>query len=99
MFCMREAMLGVMAMSNDVLGLLPSREPPARFVLWIDRVGAYVLCLGDMLTIGGPATEGKTADLSLLANLSRRHATLARSGERYVLYAHSPAYVAGRAVH
>lgn len=86
-------------MPNDVRDSRPAAERPARFILWIDRVGAFLMCLGSELTIGGPASEGQRADLSLLANLSRRHATLSRSGERYVLAAHSPAYVAGRPVH
>ena len=86
-------------MSDYVLGSSPAAEPATRLILWIDRVGAYLLCLGDELTIGGPAAEGRAADLSLMANLSRRHATLRRSGERYVLLAHSPTLVAGRPVH
>ena len=86
------------AMSDYVLET-PAAEPRGeRYLLWIDRVGAYLLCLGESVTIGGPAAD-KGADLSLLANLSRRHATLQRSGERYVLHAHAPSFVAGRAVH
>jgi hypothetical protein len=36
--------------------------------------------------------------VSLLANLSRRHATFVRSGERYLLEAHAPATVAGKPI-
>jgi len=57
------------------------------------------LCLKNDVTFGGPAAEGAKADVSLLANLSRRHATFVRSGERYLLLAHAPVQVAGRAVH
>lgn len=84
-------------MSEYVLGSTAPRPTDGRFVLWIDRVGVYLVFSGRSVTIGGPAAEG-AADLSLLANLSRRHATFERSGERYVLHAHSPAHVAGRAV-
>src|SRR5260370_41664902 len=49
--------------------------------------------------LGGPAAEGTPADVSFRATLSRRHATFVRSGERYLLLAHAPVQVAGRAVH
>jgi hypothetical protein len=70
-----------------------------RFTLWIDGVGAYLLCLGDRITFGGPQGSGISADLPLLANLSRRHATVVRSGEGYLLEAHSGVRVADRTVH
>lgn len=69
-----------------------------RYMLWIDGVGAYLLCLGERVTIGGPAVDAEPADISLLANLSRRHATFLRHGEGYLLEAHSPTRVAGRVV-
>lgn len=72
---------------------------PTRFTLWIDGVGAYLLCLGDRVTIGGPEHDGESADVALLANLSRRHATLIRTKEGYLLEAHSAVSVAGRPVY
>lgn len=69
-----------------------------RYTFWVDRVGTFLVCLGDRVSIGGPAAEGRRAEVSLLANLSRRHVTIVRSGERYFLEAHAPATVAGRAV-
>jgi hypothetical protein len=86
-------------MSDYVLGSNPSPAGDEKFVIWIDQVGAFLLCLANEVTIGGPAAEGVGADVSLLANLSRRHATFARSGERYLLVAHAPAQVAGKPVH
>ena len=86
-------------MSDYVLGSNPQPAAGEKFVLWIDRVGAFLLCLNDEVTIGGPAAEGGGADVPLLANLSRRHVTFVRSGERYLLLAHAPTQVAGRAVH
>ena len=95
-------------MSDFVLGSHGMSGPGAnsgeKFVVWIDRVGAFLLCLKSEVTIGGPVThgapaEGVSADVSLLANLSRRHATFVRSGERYVLMAHAPSQAAGRTVH
>ncbi|MFN0055478.1 MAG: hypothetical protein ACKV0T_25305 [Planctomycetales bacterium] len=90
--------MSTLAMSDYVLGATREAGRSERFRLWIDGVGVYLLCLSDAVTIGGPAAE-QPADLSLLANLSRRHATLHRSGERYVLHAHAPTCVAGRPVH
>ncbi len=86
-------------MSDYILGTNPTPAAGEKFVLWIDRVGAFLLYLKNEITIGGPAAEGAGADVSLLANLSRRHATFVRSGERYLLLAHAPVQVAGRAVH
>lgn len=72
---------------------------PRRFLLWIDGVGAYLLCLSERMTIGGPASEGVPADLSLMAGLSRQHATILRGAEGYLLEAHCPTRVGGRDVH
>jgi len=69
-----------------------------RFYLWVDGVGAYQLFTGNRVTVGGPTRDRDTADLVLLANLSRKHATFVRSGEAYVLEAHGACKVADRAV-
>ncbi|REJ94216.1 MAG: hypothetical protein DWQ34_09055 [Planctomycetota bacterium] len=73
----------------------PSAERSQR-LFWIDGVGCWLVSLGESLSIGGPAPSGSTgeaADLRLLADLSRRHATLTRSGESFVLTADAPASV------
>jgi hypothetical protein len=70
----------------------------SRLMLWIDGVGAYLLCLGQRVSIGGPAVDRNPAEIPLLANLSRRHATFVRNGEGYLLEAHSPTRVAGRPI-
>ena len=75
-----------------------STQAASRFVLWVDGVGALLLCLGDRVTIGGPADPEKQADVSLLANLSRRHATFVRSGEGYLLEPHAPTWVGHRQI-
>lgn len=96
--------MSALAMSDYVLGSDTSPGSGDKFVVWIDRVGAFLLCLKSEVTIGGPVAqgapaEGRAADVALLANLSRRHATFVRSGESYVLKAHAPSQVAGRTVH
>lgn len=55
-----------------------------RMVAWIDGVGGYLICLGDDVMLGQPSTGG--ADIPILADLSRRHATIRREGEAYVLH-------------
>ncbi|MBT6153536.1 MAG: hypothetical protein HOK71_00250 [Planctomycetaceae bacterium] len=69
-----------------------------RQMLWIDSVGSFLLCQGEKTTIGGPQGSSESADLSLLANLSRKHATLIRSGDGYLLEAHAAVQVSGRSV-
>ena len=57
--------------------------------LWIDGVGSFLLCLEDQVTIGGPAFGSDGADISLLASLSRCHATVLRIGDDYLVEPHS----------
>jgi hypothetical protein len=71
---------------------------PGRYMLWIDGAGAYLVCLGERVSIGGAVLEGNTADVPLLASLSRRHATIVRSREGYLLEAHSSTRVGNRPV-
>jgi hypothetical protein len=68
------------------------------FYLWVDGVGAFQLFTGSRVTVGGPTRDRDSADLVLLANLSRKHATFVRSGEGYILEAHGACKVADRAV-
>jgi hypothetical protein len=69
-----------------------------RFYLWVDGVGAFQLFTASRVTVGGPTRDRNPADLVMLANLSRKHATFVRSGEGYVLEAHGACKVADRPV-
>ena len=69
-----------------------------RHLLWIDGVGAFLLYHGERVTIGGPTQDGAPADLSLLANLARKHAAIVRCREGYIVESAGPAMVAGRTV-
>ena len=65
-------------------------------LLWIDGVGCWMLHLRDRISIGGPGVSSRgdrSADLQLLADLSRSHATVARSGEVLLLAPDGPASV------
>ncbi|MBS0210295.1 MAG: FHA domain-containing protein [Planctomycetes bacterium] len=66
---------------NAASGTTPTR---LRCWLWIDGVGGYLVCLGDELSIGQPVA-GAPVDIPLLGDLSRRHATLVRDGDGYLL--------------
>ncbi len=68
------------------------------FMLWIDGVGAWMALLNSEITIGGPTFDAEPADISLMANLSRLHATVKRSGDSWSLQAHSQTQVGDRTV-
>jgi hypothetical protein len=55
-----------------------------RLLAWIDSVGGYLICLGDEVCLGQPS-EQRLADIPILGDLSRRHATIRREGETYIL--------------
>lgn len=66
-------------------------------MLWVDGVGGYLVTLADQIVIGQPgvgASDGP--DLPILADLSRRHARLARTGGRYVLTPYGSAKLNGK---
>ncbi|MEI6540191.1 MAG: FHA domain-containing protein [Planctomycetota bacterium] len=69
-----------------------------RYMLWIDGVGAWQLCVGSQFLIGGPMLQDKSADICLMANLSQRHASLLRNGEDWFIHPHNSTVVSGRAV-
>jgi hypothetical protein len=68
-----------------------------RFFLWIDGVGGYLICLGSRLTFGKATPEAR-ADVPLVADVSRLHATLTRDGEGYLLEAVRPIHVNAKPV-
>jgi len=57
-----------------------------KLFLWIDGVGGYLLCLGNQIAIG-QATPEAGVDIPVFADISRRHATLTRDPEGYLLEA------------
>ena len=61
-------------------------EANQRFLLWIDGVGGFLVCLGNRVTIG-QATPDAYVDIPLFADVSRVHAALTRDTEGYVLEA------------
>ena len=73
----------------------PARPP--RFLLWIDGVGGYLVCLGSRVTLG-QATPDSYVDVPIFADVSRLHAVLTRDAEGYLLDAVRPALVNGQPI-
>jgi hypothetical protein len=55
-----------------------------RFLLWVDGVGGYLVCLAEEVVFG-QATAKNRVDVPILADISRRHARICRDGESYVI--------------
>ena len=60
----------------------------SRYLLWVDGVGVFLLCLDSHITFGGIRQDSKQADVSFMTNLSRRHLTLSRSNGGYQFIPH-----------
>lgn len=73
----------------------PEEEAGRRFMLWIDGVGGYLICLGNRVTIG-QASATASVDIALVADVSRLHAALSRDSEGYLLEALRPVSVNGQ---
>ena len=68
-----------------------------RFMLWVDAVGGYRVCLADRVTLGQPLACG-SVDVPILGDISSRHAEIRRDGEGYVIEAVRDVRLDGRAV-
>ena len=66
------------------LSSVGSAAIPKRFLLWVDGVGGYLVCLANRVTFG-QATAEAPVDVPLFADVSRLHAELSRDGEGYVV--------------
>jgi hypothetical protein len=74
-----------------------SEQTGERFLLWVDAVGGYLVCLKDKVVVGQPIPLG-TADIPILGDISGCHARICRDGEGYLLEAFRPAWVDRQAV-
>jgi tetratricopeptide (TPR) repeat protein len=83
------------AIEPQTIASVPRSEDPAavpkdqrdqRFLLWVDGVGGFLVCLGNRVTLG-QATPDAYVDIPLFADVSRVHAALNRDSEGYVLEA------------
>lgn len=69
--------------------------PPRRFLLWIDGVGGYLVCLTPRVTLGQVGLDNST-DVPLLADVSRLHASIQRDAEGYVIESARPLQLNGQ---
>jgi hypothetical protein len=67
-----------------------------RFILWVDGVGGFLVCQGNVVTLG-QANPGCTVDVPILGDLSRQHATIVRDGEGYLIRSDRDLAINGRA--
>jgi tetratricopeptide (TPR) repeat protein len=81
--------------SSPVAAVVAADEPARRFLLWIDGVGGYLICLGQRVTFG-QAMLDTFVDVPLFADVSRLHATVTRDAEGYFLEAVRTVQVNGR---
>jgi hypothetical protein len=72
-------------------------DPARRFLLWIDGIGGYLVCLASRVTFGQAAPDA-FVDVPLLADVSRTHAALRRDAEGYLLEAVRSVRVNGQPV-
>lgn len=92
--------LGAAAAELQPGGVALAEEPEQasdRFLLWVDAVGGYLVCLGNEVVIG-QAAPGNKIDLPLKGDLSRRHAIIRRDGENYLLDPLDEVHIEGRLV-
>lgn len=55
-----------------------------RFMMWVDGVGGYLVCLTESVRIG-QAIPGSSVELPIVGDISRHHATILRQGDGYSL--------------
>ena len=79
------------------LARVDATGPKGRFLLWVDAVGGYLVCLDHRIVLGRAGPDSH-ADIPLMGDLSRNHATLLRNGEGYLLEAHHPSFINGKSV-
>jgi hypothetical protein len=72
-------------------------DPNKRFMLWIDGIGGYLVCLTTRITLGQAAPDNGV-DVPLFADVSRLHAAVSRDTEGYLVEAIRPVLVNGNPV-
>ena len=68
-----------------------------QFMLWVDAVGGFWVCMADEVMLGQPV-RGGTADVPVLADISSRHARIRRDEEGYLIEAIREVRVNGQRV-
>lgn len=68
-----------------------------QYLLWVDGVGGYRVCLGRRVRIG-QAVSGTAVEAPVLADIGKHHATVIRDDEGYVLEAVKKTQVNGQPI-
>ena len=66
---------------NEMMALDTTMD---RFLLWIDSVGGYLVCLKNEVVIG-QATSQANVDIPIVADIAREHLAIQRHQDHYVL--------------
>ena len=72
-------------------------KEPDGFMLWVDLVGGFRVCLADRVTVGQPVA-GSRVDVPILGDISSRHARVQRDGEGYLIEAYRDVRVDGHKI-
>lgn len=68
-----------------------------KFMLWVDAVGGFWVCMADEVLLGQPV-RNQAVDVPILADISSRHARIVRDGEGYLIEAVREVRLNGRKV-
>ncbi len=72
-----------------------NEKPGNKMVLWVDAVGGFLICPSNKIVLG-QALPAAGVDVAIQADISRRHATIYRDGEGYLITPASTTSVNGR---
>ncbi len=72
-------------------------KPNDKFMLWVDSVGGFWVCMADDVLLGQPVQAG-VVDVPILGDISSRHARIRRDGEGYLIEAIRSVRLNGRPV-
>ncbi len=75
----------------------PGLKGLTQFLMWIDGVGGYLVCLSDQIMIGQALPDGGV-DVGIQGDISRRHARIIRSADQYLIEPLAEVAINGRAV-
>jgi len=78
-----QSLTGSTESSDQLEPVSPAFGALRRFVIWIDGVGGYLVCLSPRITLGQASANGPV-DVPLFADVSRLHAEIVRDGEGYI---------------
>ena len=82
---------------DDHLNPRTMHKADARYLMWIDGVGGFLVCESSEIVLG-PPVPGSRVDLPILGDVSRNHATIRRCGEGYVIQPRRKTVIDGREI-